>query len=101
MGDHDHDRESIFLTQEEHKMFLLSQTEVNEEAEKTEQESFENAIMEFHRQCNLRSKKENENSWKKVVETKKASENLPKKIPRQNNVESPVQKTPEILKRAS
>jgi hypothetical protein len=31
MGDHDHDHESIFLTQEEHEMFLLSQTEVNEE----------------------------------------------------------------------
>jgi hypothetical protein len=37
MGDHDHDHESIFLTQEENNMFLLSQTEVNEEAEELEQ----------------------------------------------------------------
>jgi hypothetical protein len=28
-----HDDESIFLTQEEQELFLLSQTEVNEEAE--------------------------------------------------------------------
>jgi hypothetical protein len=49
MGDHDHDHESIFLTQEEHEMFLLSQTEVNEEAEETEQQAFENSIMEVHR----------------------------------------------------
>jgi hypothetical protein len=101
MGDHDHDHESIFLTQEEHEMFLLSQTEVNEEAEKTEQQAFENAIMEVHRQYNLRRKKENENSPKKAVETKKASENPPKKVPGRNNVESPTQKTPEILKRES
>jgi hypothetical protein len=37
MGDHDHDHDSIFLTQEEHEIFLLSKTEVNEEAEKIEQ----------------------------------------------------------------
>jgi hypothetical protein len=41
-----HDDESIFLTQEEHEIFLLSQTEVNEEEEETEQQAFENAIME-------------------------------------------------------
>jgi hypothetical protein len=49
MGDHDHDHESIFLTQEEHEIFLLSQIEVNEEAEKTKQQAFENAIMKFQR----------------------------------------------------
>jgi hypothetical protein len=70
-----HDDESIFLTQEEHELFLLSQTEVNEEAEETEQQAFENAIMEVHRQYNLRRKKENENPPKKVIETKKATEN--------------------------
>jgi hypothetical protein len=103
MGDHDHDHESIFLTQEEHEIFLLSQTEVNEEAEKTEQQAFENAIMEVHRQYNLRSKKANENSAKKTSENlpKKTSENLPKKTPEQNNVEPLVQKTPEILKKTS
>jgi hypothetical protein len=106
-----HDDESIFLTQEEHEIFLLSQTEVNEEAEETEQQAFENAIMEVHRQYNLRRKRENDNPPKKVVETKKAtetkrivetkktSENSPKKVPERNNVESPAQKTPEILQR--
>jgi hypothetical protein len=78
MGDHDHDHESIFLTQEEHEIFLLSQTKVNEEAEKIEQQDFENTIMEVHRQYNLRSKKINDNSPKKAIETKKTSENLPR-----------------------
>jgi hypothetical protein len=88
MVDHDHDHESIFLTQEEHKIFLLSQTKVNEEARKTKQQAFENAIMEVHRQYNLRSKKDNENSPKKAVETKKTLENLPKKVPGYNDAES-------------
>jgi hypothetical protein len=101
MGDHDHDHESIFLTQEEHEIFLLSQTKVNEEAEKIEQKAFENSIMEVHRQYNLRSKKTNENSLKKAAETKKTSENLPKKSPGWNDAESLAQKTPEILKRTS
>jgi hypothetical protein len=52
-----HDDESIFLTQEEHEIFLLSQTEVNEEADETEHEAFENVIMEVHRKYNLRSKR--------------------------------------------
>jgi ribonuclease HI len=106
-----HDDESIFLTQEEHEIFLLSQTEVNEEADETEQEAFENAIMEVHRQYNLRSKRENDNppkktvetkkgnETKKIVETKKTSENPPKKILERNNVESSTPKSPEILQR--
>jgi hypothetical protein len=48
-----HDNEAIFLTQEEQELFLLSQTEVSEEAEETEQREFENSIMEVHRQYNL------------------------------------------------
>jgi hypothetical protein len=44
-----HDNEAIFLTQEEQELFLLSQTKVSEEAEDTEQQAFENAIMEVHR----------------------------------------------------
>jgi hypothetical protein len=90
-----------FFSPRKSTKFLLSQTDVNEEAEKAEQQAFENAIMEVHRQYNLRSKKENENSLKKAAETKKTSENPPKKVPGRNNVESPVQKTPEILKRES
>jgi len=88
MVDHDHDHESIFLTQEEHKIFLLSQTKVNEEARKTKQQAFENAIMEVHRKYNLRRKKDNENSPKKAVETKKTLENLAKKVPGYNDAES-------------
>jgi hypothetical protein len=55
--------------------------------------------MEFHRHYNLRRKKENENSLKKADETKKASENPPKKVLERNNVEPHTQKTPEILQR--
>jgi len=57
MGDHDHDHESIFLTQEEHEIFLLSQTKVNEEVEEIEQHAFENVIIEVHKKYNLRSKR--------------------------------------------
>jgi hypothetical protein len=101
MGDHDHNHESIFLTQEEHGIFLLSQTKVNEEADKKEQQAFEKAIMEVHKQYNLRSKKTNENSSKKDDESKKTLENLPKKSPGWNDVESLAQKNPEILKRTN
>lgn len=93
MGDHDHDHDSIFLTQEGHEMFLLSQMEVNEEAEESEQQAFENAIMEVHRQYNLRSKKTNENSLKKAAETKKTSKNLPKKVPERNKAGPHTQKS--------
>jgi hypothetical protein len=108
-----HDDESIFLTQEEHKIFLLSQTKVNEEAEETEQQAFENAILEVHRQYNLQSKRANDNppkntaetkkatETKRIVETKKTSEKSPKKVPESNNAKSPAQKTPEILQRAN
>jgi hypothetical protein len=70
-----HGDESIFLTQEEHDLFLLSQKEVNEEAEETKKKAFENVIMEVHRQYNLRRKKANDNPPKKATETKKATEN--------------------------
>jgi hypothetical protein len=42
------DNDSIFLTQDEHDIFLLSETEVDEE--ELEQQAFENTIMEVHRQ---------------------------------------------------
>jgi L-rhamnose mutarotase len=102
-----HDDESIFLTQEEQELFLLSQTEVNEEAEETEQQAFENSIMEVHRQYNLRSKKMNENppkkatETKKIVETKKTSESSTKKVPERSNVESPAKRNPTILQRSN
>jgi hypothetical protein len=48
-----HNNEAIFLTQEEQELFLLNQTKVSEEAEDAEQQAFENAILEVHRQYNL------------------------------------------------
>jgi hypothetical protein len=53
-----HDNEAIFLTQEEQELFLLNQTKVSEEAEDAKQQAFENAILEVHRQYNLRSKRQ-------------------------------------------
>jgi hypothetical protein len=41
--------DSIFLTQEELEIFLLSQTKVNEEEEEIEQQAFDNVIMEVQR----------------------------------------------------
>jgi hypothetical protein len=90
-----HDNEAIFLTLEEHEIFLLSQTEVSEEAKETEQQATENSIMDVHRQYNLRSKKIDENSpkkiieMKKIVDTKKFPEPSTKKIPEKGNVEAP------------
>jgi hypothetical protein len=106
-----HDDESIFLTQEEHEIFLLSQTKVNEEAYETKHEAFENSIMEVHKQYNLRSKRENDNppkktaetkkgnETKKIAETKRTSENPPKKLLERNNVESSTPRSPKIIQR--
>jgi ribonuclease HI len=111
-----HDNEAIFLTQEEQELFLLNQTKVSEEAEDAEQQAFENAILEVHRQYNLRSKKTEGNSPKKttetqkVVETKKtpepSTEKTPEKTtaektPEKNNADAPVKKKLTILKRPS
>ena len=43
------DSESIFLTQEEHDLFLLSQPEVNFEESEDYKQGFEIAIMEEHK----------------------------------------------------
>jgi hypothetical protein len=105
------DDESIFLTQEEHRVFLLSQTEVNEEAEEAEQHAFENSIMEVHRKYNLRRKKENDNPPEKAAETKKATETKKiveikktletslNKVPERNNAKSSTKRSFEILKK--
>jgi len=102
-----HDNETIFLTQEEQEIFLLNQTKVSEEAEDAEQQAFENAILEVHRQYNLRSKKTEGSSpkktteTKKVVETKKTSEPYVEKIPEKSNSDAPMKKNLTILKRPS
>jgi hypothetical protein len=99
-----HDNEAIFLTQEEKELFLLNQTKVSEEVEDAEQQAFENAILEVHRQYNLQSKKTKGSSpkkmieIKKVVETKKSSEPCAEKIPEKSTTEVPVKKNLTILK---
>jgi hypothetical protein len=102
-----HDNEAIFLTQEEKELFILNQTKVSEEVEDAEQQAFENAILEVHRQYNLRSKKIEGGSpkkmieTKKVVETKKAPKPSAEKIPEKSTVEILVKKNLTILKRSS
>jgi hypothetical protein len=61
------DNDSVFLTQEEHDLFLLSQTEIDHEESEDYKQGFENAIMEVHRQYNLRSKKSTDNPTKKTL----------------------------------
>lgn len=71
------DDETVFLTQEEHELFQLSQTELDCEELDDHKHGFENAIMEVHREYNLRSKKKlyatskqnNENPNKKTSNT--------------------------------
>jgi hypothetical protein len=102
-----HDNEAIFFTQEEHKLFVLNQTKVSEEAEDAEHQAFENAILEVHRQYNLWSKKMEGSSPKKriemnkVTETKKTSEPSSEKILEKSTAEVPVKKNITILKRSS
>jgi hypothetical protein len=101
-----HDNEAIFLTQEEQELFLLNQTKVSEEAEDAEQRAFENAILEVHRQYNLRNNKIEGNSSKKMTETQKLTET--EKTPENTTAEKssekskddiPVKKNITILKR--
>ena len=87
------DNDSIFLTQEEHDLFLLSQTEVDEE--ESEKQDFENAIMEVHRQYILRSKKSNDNPTKKASKFKKTTDTPAKKVydsPQNKNSEVPTKR---------
>jgi hypothetical protein len=86
-----HDNEAIFLTQEEQELFLLNQTKVSEEAEDAEQQAFENAILEVHRQYNLRSKKTEGNSSKKTTETQKVAET--EKTPEKTTAEKASEKS--------
>ena len=74
------DNDSIFLTQEEQDLFLLSQTEMDEE--ESDKEDFENEIMEVHRKYNLRSKNSSDNTTKKTYDysTKKVVDTSAKKI---------------------
>jgi hypothetical protein len=110
-----HDNKAIFLTQEEHELFLLNQIKVSEEAEDAEQQAFENSILEVHRQYNLRSKKTKGSSPKKTIEMKKVTEtkNTSKpsarntsepsieKIPEKSTVKAPAKRNLTILKRSS
>lgn len=92
MGTNEDD--SDFLTQEEYELFLLTQMELESEEYDDYKNRFENAILEVHRQYNLRSKKNNDNSKKKDLNNsrKKNLESNPNKIVEsskrnENNVE--------------
>jgi hypothetical protein len=92
------DNDSIFLTQEEHDLFPLSQTEVDEE--ESEQQAFENAIMEVHRQYNLRSKNSNDNPTKKSFDFKKTVDTHAKKVldsPLKKNLEVPTKRISDFV----
>jgi hypothetical protein len=71
--------DSIFLTQEEQDLLLLSKTEVDEK--ESEQQAFENAIMEVHKQYNLRSNKDVDNPTKKYSKLKKTTDTTSKIFP--------------------
>ena len=58
-----------FLTKEEQGFFSSEQTKNNHEDSEDYQLGFENAIMEVHRQYDLRSKKNQETSRNKNTET--------------------------------
>lgn len=55
----------LFFTQEEHELFLLSQTELKSKGSDDYKHGFENAMLEVDREYNLRCKKNNDNSNKK------------------------------------
>ena len=84
------DDEIVFLTQEEQELFQLSQSELDSKESDDYKQGFGNAIMEFHRQYNIRSKKtsdtpnknNSESPAKKTFDTivKKITENSSKKI---------------------
>jgi hypothetical protein len=96
------DNDYVFLTQDEHDVFLLSQTEVDHEEYEYYKQGFENANIEVHRQYNLRIKKSTNNPTKKTLDTstKKTVETSIKKIldiPPKKNIEDPTKKTYDIV----
>jgi hypothetical protein len=101
-----HDNDAIFLTQEEQELFLLNQTKVSEEAEDAGQQTYENDILEVHRQYNLRTRKAEGNSSKKTSGTQKVSETekTPEKVTAEKysekgKTDAPVKKNITTLKR--
>jgi hypothetical protein len=100
------DNDYVFLTQEEQDLFLLSQTEVDHEESEDYKQGFENAIMEVHRQYNLRSKKSTDNPTKKTPDnsTKKTADTSAKKIPDippKKNTEVPTKKSSDIVSKTT
>jgi hypothetical protein len=101
-----HDNEAIFLTQEEQELFLLNQTKVSGETEGAGQPTWEDDILEVHRQYNLWSKKMEGNSPRKTAKTQKAAETqkTPEKTTagksfEKGKADTPVKKNVTILKR--
>ena len=101
-----HDNEAIFLTQEEQELFLLNQTKVSGETEVAGQPTWEDDILEVHRQYNLRSKKAEGSVPRKTSEAPKIAmtQKTPEKTPagkstEKGKIEAPVKKSVTILKR--
>jgi hypothetical protein len=101
-----HDNEAIFLTQEEQELFLLNQTKVSRETEGAGQPTWEDDILEVHRQYNLQSKKAEGNSPRKTTEVQKIAmtQKTPEKTTagkssEKSKTEAPVKKNVTILKR--
>jgi hypothetical protein len=101
-----HDNEAIFLTQEEQELFLLNQTKVSGETDGAGQLTWEDDILEVHRQYDLRSKKTEGNSPRRTTETQKAAETqkTPEKTTagkssEKGKTDTPVKKNVTILKR--
>jgi hypothetical protein len=96
------DNDSIFLTQEEHDLFLLSHTEIDEE--ESDHQAFENSIIEVHRQYNLRSKKSNDNPTKKPPDFRKTADTPAKKVydsPPKKNSEVPTKRTSDFFSKTA
>ena len=81
------DEDNNFLIEEEQGLFSSKQTETNYEDSEDYRLGFENAIMEVHRQYDLRSKKNQDASKKKKLDTaiRKTPKNTPKRTAENTN----------------
>ena len=82
------DENTIFLTQEEHEIYMLQRLQLDFGESFDYKQGYEISINEVHKQYNLRNKKNTKAPAKKIVQTQT------KKI-----VEAPVTKTLQILPR--
>lgn len=60
---------SNFLTQEEHELFLITQTELESKEYNDYKLGFEKYILEFHKQYDLKSKKTMVSQIERIITT--------------------------------